>query len=323
MIQIDRHIEILLLSNDCVIVPDFGGFMAHYVGARYNEDEQTFYPPLRTLGFNSQLRLNDSLLAQSYIEAYDISYPEAIRRIADEVNEIKQRIAEQGEYNFKDIGLIRLNEDRHYEFIPCEAGILTPELYGLSTCEMATNDAGHAQTISIKVSTLRNIAAACIAALTIMLFPAQISNSSKQPTANSIMNTELLQRILPKDITTGKPESVKAMNTTPTPSVATQMDAETTVMQKEAETEAVTEQAASAAAFSIVLASQVSQKNANNYVDQLHKKGFEEARVAMTGKTLRVLYGCFPTEADAYNALRVLRQQSKDFSQGWVMNINR
>ena len=29
MIELARHIEILLLENDCVIIPDFGGFIAH------------------------------------------------------------------------------------------------------------------------------------------------------------------------------------------------------------------------------------------------------------------------------------------------------
>lgn len=35
MIELARHIEILLLENDCVIIPDFGGFIAHYQPARY------------------------------------------------------------------------------------------------------------------------------------------------------------------------------------------------------------------------------------------------------------------------------------------------
>ena len=36
VIELERHIEILLLSNDCVIVPDFGGFMAHHADARFD-----------------------------------------------------------------------------------------------------------------------------------------------------------------------------------------------------------------------------------------------------------------------------------------------
>ena len=136
VIELDRHIEILLLSNDCVIVPDLGGFMTHHVEARYDEDDCIFLPPLRTLGFNPQLTMNDSLLAQSYVEAYDLSYPEALRRIEEEVNELKQHIETEGFYELNDIGTLSVNEDGKYLFNPCEAGILTPALYGLSSFEM-------------------------------------------------------------------------------------------------------------------------------------------------------------------------------------------
>lgn len=136
MITLERHIEILLLSNDCVIVPGLGGFMAHYVCARYDTDDHLFLPPLRTLGFNPQLTMNDSLLVQSYIEAYDISYPEALRRIENEVAELKQHLESKGQYELNDIGILSLKEDGRLVFEPCEAGILTPSLYGLSSFEM-------------------------------------------------------------------------------------------------------------------------------------------------------------------------------------------
>ncbi|MBR1687696.1 MAG: SPOR domain-containing protein, partial [Prevotella sp.] len=126
MIELARHIEILLLSNDCVIVPNLGGFVAHHVVASYDSDDRMFLPPLRTLGFNPQLKLNDSLLVQSYIEAYDISYPEALRRIEDEVEELKQQLSDNGSYELTDIGVLSVNEEGHYLFAPCEAGILSP-----------------------------------------------------------------------------------------------------------------------------------------------------------------------------------------------------
>ena len=102
--NLERHIEILLLDNDCVIVPEFGGFVAHRLSARYEEAEGLFLPPLRTLGFNPQLRLNDSLLAQSYADTYDISLPEALRRIAAEVEELKGTSARTGDYEFTNLG---------------------------------------------------------------------------------------------------------------------------------------------------------------------------------------------------------------------------
>ena len=41
--ELRRHIEILLLENDCVIVPNLGGFMAHHVEARYDKTDGIGY----------------------------------------------------------------------------------------------------------------------------------------------------------------------------------------------------------------------------------------------------------------------------------------
>ena len=152
MIEIERHIEILLLDNDCVIVPGLGGFTAHHVEARFDEADGVFVPPLRTLGFNAQLKINDSLLAQSYVEAYDISYPEALRKIESEVEELRQRLANDGYYELTDIGVLEINEDGNIEFTPCEAGILTPSLYGLSSFEMQPLAVETAETVTKTVS---------------------------------------------------------------------------------------------------------------------------------------------------------------------------
>lgn len=360
MIQIERHIEILLLNNDCVIVPDFGGFMAHHVDARYEESEGLFLPPLRTLGFNPQLRLNDSLLAQSYIEAYDISYPEALRRIANEVDEMKQHLSNEGSYELNDLGTIYVNDEGRYEFSPCESGILTPSLYGLSSFEMAraeakampdmpsltafgaqakplqpvvdadeqtpaaempaTDDADDdtptARTISIKVSVLRNLAAACIAVVAFLLFPKQLTPSTSQNAYNGGINTELLQRLMPRNLTIeNAPTTAKAETPKAPVSVAKEERQEAPAQPVAVKPEAPQHY------YAIVLASQVSKKNANNFVNQLHQKGFGEARVLEAGKNTRVLYGRYNSENDAYNALRPLRKQASEFAEGWVMKF--
>ncbi len=127
--------------------------MTHNINARYEEQEHLFLPPLRTLGFNPQLNINDSLLVQSYIEAYDISYPEALQRIEDEVEELRQHLQNEGSYELNDIGTLALNEDGNYVFTPCEAGILTPALYGLSSVEMNRLDARQAPSQPVAVQT--------------------------------------------------------------------------------------------------------------------------------------------------------------------------
>jgi hypothetical protein len=90
MIELTKHIEILLLENDCVIVPGLGGFIAHHQPARYEEDEGVFLPPTRTVGFNPQLTMNDGLLTQAYMQTYHTDFPDASRKIAQKVNELKE-----------------------------------------------------------------------------------------------------------------------------------------------------------------------------------------------------------------------------------------
>lgn len=134
--NIERHIAKLLLSNDCVIVPGFGGFMAHHIEAYYDEENRQFYPPQRTLGFNQQLTMNDSLLAQSIVEECDMSYPEAINAIEEKVAEMKQAIETNGRLTFNGLGTIGIGENGKYDFTPCKTGILTPTLFALDTFEI-------------------------------------------------------------------------------------------------------------------------------------------------------------------------------------------
>lgn len=154
MNNLERHITRLLLDNDCVIVPGFGGFMAHHMNAYYNEEDGRFYPPRRTIGFNSQLKMNDSLLAQSYIEAYDTSYPEAMGRIEADVEELKQAIEACGEYAINGIGTLRMADDGRYCFEPCLAGLLTPTLFALDAVDIRrTLSAATPQTATVGSAT--------------------------------------------------------------------------------------------------------------------------------------------------------------------------
>lgn len=131
MIELVRHIEYLLLGNDCVIIPDFGGFIAHYQPARYVEEEHLFLPPTRTIGFNPQLTLNDGLLAQAYMQAHHTDFPDATRMIAREVAELKDILHKEGCAEMHGIGTLHYNIYGTYEFHPNEDGALSPSLYGL------------------------------------------------------------------------------------------------------------------------------------------------------------------------------------------------
>ena len=361
VIEIERHIEILLLDNDCVIVPGLGGFTAHHVEARFDESDDVFLPPLRTLGFNQQLKINDSLLVQSYIEAYDISYPEALRRIEGEVEELRQRLANDGYYEMTDIGVLEMNEDGNIIFTPCEAGILTPELYGLSSFEMqplmaeesttsasstqvqkpnveptpitttvfdqvgqkeetSANDAGQdtdtdedaEKTICIKVSWLRNAGIAAAAALLLFFVIFPISHSGlKNVNIGDFNGTSFFSKLMPKD---------SQMNNINISEIKASAKDTSRQSVKDSVKDSIKgiEPKVKSDTFCIVLASCIPQKNAERYVEQLHKKGFDKAYAMVNNKMVRVIYGNYTSETDAYNDLQKIRSKD-EFEQAWIL----
>lgn len=349
VIELIRHIEILLLSNDCVIVPDFGGFMAHHVDAKYDDRDNMFLPPLRTVGFNPQLKLNDSVLALSYVEAYDISYPDALNRIANDVNEIRTELENTGKFDMNDIGTIYLNSNGNYSFEPCEAGLLTPNYYGLGGFTMSPlKDMGYteedevdakaaetivvpiaanrepneifnasdheeeeskAEFIYIKKSWLRNAVAACIAIIVFFALSTPLNTPNIQ---KSQLDTGLLNRIMPKEMVKGE-EALTLPNG----------KQEITVSNNAMSLQDANEQEEVASMrpyYSIVLASRVTKRNAANYAEQLQARGYKDARVLITSNNVKVVYGTYETEQQAYSALNRLHTK-EPFTDSWITQV--
>ena len=133
MIELAKHIEILLLDNECVIVPELGGFITHYQPAHYEESEGLFVPPVRTVGFNSQLTMNDGLLIQSYMQAYHTDFSDAARIISEKVKWLKENLHKEGFAELEGIGTLHYTIYGTYEFRPNENGIISPALYALDS----------------------------------------------------------------------------------------------------------------------------------------------------------------------------------------------
>lgn len=352
MNELSRHIEILLLDNDCVIVPGFGGFMAHHRPAEYIEEAGMFYPPQRTLGFNPQLKLNDSLLAQAYVEAYDISYPEAVKRIDSEVEEIKQTIVTSGSYEFHGIGIIRLLSTGRYDFEPCTAGLLTPELYALNsfafdricgapataeipvtpsvtrkeadvqketdtqneTEDIDSDEEERYNTIEIRLHTLRNILAAAMILLFFVFSSIPAGIGSNKVITCSVIDTKLITAFMKESNT------LNTMMQTNVPK-ETRQAADTTTNVNNSREEAREEKNGTSKNekhYTIVLASKVTKSGAEEFVAKLKKAGYGEARVQERGTMRKVIYGNYTSEAIASDTLKALRKANDTFADGWI-----
>ncbi len=132
MEELIRHIETLLLEHDCVIIPGFGGFITYYTPARHNVNDHSFFPPSKTVGFNSSLKINDGLLIQAYMQAHETSYPRALQMLEADMMELHNRLQQEGEVEFGKLGVLYARIDDSLEFQPKKESIPSPQLYGLS-----------------------------------------------------------------------------------------------------------------------------------------------------------------------------------------------
>lgn len=335
MKEIVRHIEILLLGNDCVIVPGFGGFVAQRLPAYYKEEEKLFFPPFRTIGFNPQLKMNDSLLVQSYADAHDMSYPDALHCVEKEVEELKKQLLEEGCLEMQGIGTLTLNADGNIVFEPFEAGVLTPEYYGLDSYEIDVLNHGVGETASIvslsdnntlplieeskrdrrslrvKMSWVRNAAVACAIGFTFFMLP------QMQTEGNDALrvNTGLLSRVMPKDVVNGSVSTVNGESGMQD-RVGIQLPS---IVKKNTEMLFLSQETTKPF-YSIVLASHITIENAIDFVRDLQAQGYGDAKI-LSRESVKVIYGKYENKDVAYRILRPLKAQDVNFTDAWVMQV--
>jgi len=124
-VKIDIYISDLLYSYDCVIVPDFGGFVANYAPAKIKETQHQFLPPSKQVSFNKNLKNNDGLLTNHISKRKAISFQEANQLINAFVhksltglkNGDKIKIDKVGELYLDPEGNIQFNEEEQNDFL--------------------------------------------------------------------------------------------------------------------------------------------------------------------------------------------------------------
>jgi hypothetical protein len=126
-----NYINDLLYRYDCVIVPDFGGFVTNAISARVNPFSHTFYPPSKQITFNSHLTNNDGLLANHIASSENISFKKANQKIADTVKSWNFQLQTESVVIGK-VGSLSLNNEQQITFEPNTVTNYLTETFGMS-----------------------------------------------------------------------------------------------------------------------------------------------------------------------------------------------
>lgn len=135
MVSVGAYLKKLLYQYDCVVVPELGGFLTHYQRATYVAETGQFLPPRKRLAFNEALRLDDGILTNYIMLHESLTREEALRRIGDFVNELRQHVQLAGSFSVEGIGLFTPNVEGKLQFDPELRHNFFGESFGMSAVQ--------------------------------------------------------------------------------------------------------------------------------------------------------------------------------------------
>lgn len=136
MISISEHIEYLIHRHDCVVVPGWGAFIAQYQPAILDAAKGIINPPTRSVAFNASVTHNDGLLITSITRRESISYNDATKAIANEVEVMRYQLEHDKEVALGHIGVFR-KEKGTMIFEPLTSNFISSAFIGLPSVKIS------------------------------------------------------------------------------------------------------------------------------------------------------------------------------------------
>lgn len=292
--NLEKYISTLLFQHDCVIVPEFGAFIAQKVNAVYQADHSTFFPPQKQLAFNPSLTKNDGLLIQEVATVNGISFEKAQEEVEGMVQFWKNHLDKNSTLNLPELGNLSKSDTHQIEFTPSAQNFLL-ESFGLDAVKasyvLSNESAQSSSAVWWKVASVIPI-----------LVGGYLYFGQPKPVTDFVNQqwSGFVSPILNPDATASK-----AVVAAPIKVVEKQIS---TVKE-----EAIIHD------YQVIAGSFRKLEEANNSVIKLQGKGHTNAQMTQKkGSFYFVALQTFPTKEEALDFRRSL---SEEFPESWVLSL--
>ena len=289
---VEHYISELLFLHDCVILPDFGGFVGNPQSAKLNKTTGILSPPSKQILFNSNLKTNDGLLITHISNQEGIAQEIAKQNVITFANENNNKLAASKALRIDKIGLFTLGKEENIIFLQDSANNYSLDAFGMKAANNKT--ISRVNEVEEKVvSTIQNIrtqnrnpraflrAAAVIIPLVALSYFSisqqdRINNAYTQmATLNPFATTEIVEEIIE------------------------------TPMAEEVATPITTQQHT----FYIIAGAFSKQRNADKMAAKLKKRNYN-AEIVEGGNLMRVSYNSFTNKETAILALKEIKREN-------------
>lgn len=298
--EIHQYIKELLLLNDCVIIPEFGGFVANYKPSTI--DNNQFFPPTKEIAFNNKLVSNDGLLINYISEIEKIDYSSARQKIESFVEETNLNLERNRNVYFEGVGYMHYDSRENLLFEPQLKQNLLVESYGLQSFSYEklyqrqmpkpAFRIEHLEPVPVifQKRKLKKLVVAIPLLMAMALIP--LKNNKEYLLKSDVGMWEILLQSTP-EVTVQTPEATTAEFTANTPAPVEQFR------------------------YFIIGGSFKSEENANKYIEQLKDQGYTGQNLGIFKGLHRIAMKGFSTMDEAQKELNSLLHQNPQ-SGVWI-----
>ncbi len=308
-----HYISELLFLHDCVIVPEFGGFVGNRKPAQLNKTTGGLTPPSKQILFNTNLKTNDGLLIAHIANQEGISQEIAKKNVTSFANESNTKLNTSKVLRIDKIGLFTLGKEGNIIYLQDSSTNYSLDSFGMRTIYQKPKEriTETEKQVEATVQKIRNTgrnpkaflrAAAVIIPLVALSYLSisqqeKINNVySQMATLNPFANTEIVEEVSSPPVV--KEIKIEVYTEVIEPLVVNEVTP--TIEQHK---------------YYIIAGAFAEQKNANRMLNKLHRWNYN-AEMVEGGKLLRVSYDSFNNREDAILALNKIKQANPD---AWLL----
>lgn len=328
--NINKHISDLLCEHNCVIIPEFGGFVANYESAFIDTRTNHMFAPKKSIVFNRSLKNNDGLLVNEIAVGEGLTFKQAKKELNKYVLNLNESLSLYKKVFIDEVGTLLLTSDDKVLFVQSNSRNHLLDSYGFSTIQYPAIERTSVQErFEEKIKHIDKkhlpsnkkpwLRAAAVIIPLLMVSALGISNKDKIHSAYANLS--------PFATSTTHVEVVEKVNT---PYSSFEIESPTNNIEEavlsfyEAKNNmgaAVSEEAFEVPKHFIIAGAFSSERNAKKMISKLQKSNFSSSKIVGKSKSglYRVSYDGFVNSSDAIMALREIKKTNPS---AWLLSTH-
>ena len=312
---VEHYISELLFLHDCVILPNFGGFVGNPQSAELNKTTGMLSPPSKQILFNANLKTNDGLLITHISNQEGITQEVAKNEVDNYATKITNKLTSSKVLRIDKTGLFTLGKEGNIIFLQDSVNNYSLDSFGMKATQ---NKAVVRETIiEEKVgATIQNIrtqsnnprAFLRAAAVIIPLIALSYISITQQDKINNVYTQMASLNPFENNLITEPMTEV-------IPEVKIEVQLTPILEAIEEEEEVVPIITLQKTTYYIIAGAFADKKNANKMLEKLKKWNYN-TKLVPGGSLLRVSYSSFTNKTEALIALHEIKQENSD---AWLL----